>query len=183
MPVRRCIPIVLGLAAVAFNLAGHGADPTPSAARGTDPVTIASQGNPDLQLPRFRPGLWEYRRTQVSSAGGKPQSATIRKCSDPSTEFKRKLAALKQRGCIFTPLKQNGRHYEASWRCSAPDGSILAMRDNIMVNSDTSYLDESEAVVAHEATHSTIVAIRQGDCPAATRPGSPSQPKPGQPVR
>jgi hypothetical protein len=185
MRVRRSVSTVLGLAAFAFTIAGHGADPTPVAAtaQSAAPETIASRGGPDLQLPGFQPGLWEYRRTQISSAGGKPQSATIRRCSDPSAEFKRKLAELKQRGCIFTPLKRNGRHYEASWRCPAADGTVLAMRDIITVNSDTSYLNESEAVVSRQATRSTIVAIRQGDCPGAARPGSPGQATPKQPVR
>jgi len=145
---------------------GYGADPTPPAA-GAQPPAGALAADPSLGLPAFRPGLWEYRRTQLSSAGGKPQTATIRKCSDPSAEFKQKLAQLKQRGCVFRPLKQNGRRYEATWRCSAPDGAILAMRDVITVNSEESYLNESEAFVSHEATHSTIVATRQGDCPTS----------------
>jgi hypothetical protein len=145
---------------------GYGADPTPPAA-GAQSAGDVPAADPSLGLPAFRPGLWEYRRTQISSAGGKPQTATIRKCSDPSAEFKQKLAQLKQRGCVFRPLKQNGRRYEATWRCSAPDGAILAMRDVITVNSEESYLNESEAFVSHEATHSTIVATRQGDCPTA----------------
>jgi hypothetical protein len=145
---------------------------TPSLA----PSVIASQGDPNLRLPQFRPGLWEYRRTQINSTGGKPQTATVRKCADPSAEFERKLAELRQRGCVFKPLKQNGRQYEASWRCSAPDGGVLAMRDIITVTSDTSYQNESEAFVSHEATHSTIVAVRVGDCAASHSPSSSPQP-------
>jgi hypothetical protein len=143
---------------------GFGADPTPPAADAQSAGGVPA-ADPSLGLPAFRPGLWEYRRTQISSAGGKPQTATIRKCSDPSAEFNQKLAQLKQRGCVFRPLKQNGRRYEATWRCAAPDGAILAIRDVITVNSVESYLNESEAFVSHEATHSTIVATRQGDCP------------------
>jgi len=120
-----------------------------------------------LQLPAFRPGLWEYRRTQITSSGGKPQTTTLRRCTDPSREFSRKLAELSQRGCVFKPMRQNGRQFVASWRCTSPDGSVLAMRDVITVNSDTSYLNESEAIVSREATHSTLVALRVGDCPTA----------------
>jgi hypothetical protein len=120
-------------------------------------------------LPQLRPGLWEYRRTQINSGGGKPQTATVRKCSDPTAEFKRKLAELQGRGCVFESLRQDGQRYEASWRCTAPDGTVLAMRDSITVLSDTSYQNESEAFLSHEATHSTIVAIRLGDCSAANR--------------
>jgi hypothetical protein len=167
LPRHSCVS-ALGLVALLCMACGYGADPTGPAA-GAQPAA----GNPSLGLPAFRPGLWEYRRTQISSAGGKPQAATIRKCSDPSAEFKQKLAQLKQRGCVFSPLKQKGKRYEATWRCSAPDGAILAMRDVITVNSEEGYRNESEAFVSHQGTHSTIVATRQGDCPtaAAAAPG------------
>jgi hypothetical protein len=174
---RRCFSSMLGLIALASMSPGYSADlgalaaDAHSAARG---VT----GDPTLALPAFRPGMWEYRRTQVSSAGGKPQTATLRKCSDPSAEFKQKLAELKQKGCVFSPMKQNGRRYEASWRCAAPDGSIRAMRDIITVNSDTSYVNESEARASRRVTHSTIVATRQGDCPTPTRLLPPPAPDP-----
>ncbi|MFL6605487.1 MAG: DUF3617 domain-containing protein [Steroidobacteraceae bacterium] len=161
---RHCFAGVLGLAALLCVVPGYGVDPTAPAAGAQSSV---AGGNSSLGLPAFRPGLWEYRRTQISSGGGKPQTATIRKCSDPTAEFKQKLAQLKQRGCVFGPMKQQGQRYEATWRCSAPDGAILAMRDVITVNSEESYLNESEAFVSHEATHSTIVATRQGDCPTA----------------
>lgn len=134
------------------------------------PRATASQGDPNLTLPQFRPGMWEYRRTRINSGGAKPQTATVRKCGDPTAEFKRKLAELQGRGCVFKPLRQDGPRYEASWSCSAPDGGVLAMRDIITVLSDTSYRNESEAFVSHEATHSTIVAIRLGDCGANGRP-------------
>jgi hypothetical protein len=127
----------------------------------------------DLQLPALRPGLWEYHRTQVTSAGGKPKTTTLRRCTDPNGDFTRKLAELTQRGCTFKPMRHNGKQYVASWRCTTPDGAVLAMRDIITVNSDTSYLNESEAVVSHEATHSTTVANRVGDCSTAQSNQSP----------
>jgi hypothetical protein len=133
--------------------------------------------DPSLGLPAFRPGVWEYHRTQVSSAGGTPQTVTLRKCSDPSAEFKQKLAQLKQKGCVFSPLKQSGQRYEASWRCAAPDGSVVAMRDIITVNSGTSYVNESEARASRRVTQSTIVATRQGDCPASAPPIPPPAPR------
>jgi len=155
---------VLGLVALLCTGSGHGADPTMPAAGAQS--AMAADG-PSLGLPALRPGLWEYRRTQISSGGGKPQTATIRKCSDPSAEFRQKLAQLRQRGCVFSPMKHRGQRYEATWRCTAADGAILAMRDVITVNSEDNYINESEVFVSHEATHSTIVATRQGECPAA----------------
>jgi uncharacterized protein DUF3617 len=160
----RRLPSVLALLACLLVTPGQGAEPTANAAGAAGPAPAIA-----VALPQFRPGLWEYRRTRINSGGDKPQTATVRKCSDPTAEFKRKLAELQGRGCVFEPLKQDGRHYEASWRCSAPDGTVLAMRDSITVLSDTSYQNESEAFVSHEATHSTIVAIRIGACSEASR--------------
>jgi hypothetical protein len=118
-------------------------------------------------LPALQPGMWQYQRTLAIGERGKPQIASVRKCSDPSAEFEQKLAQLKQKGCVFTPIRHNGERYEASWRCPAPDGSIVAMRDVITVTGHTSYRNESEARSAHQVTHTTIVATRQGDCPTA----------------
>src|SRR4051812_44899278 len=161
------LPGVLALLACLLATPGRGGEPTADAAGAARPGPADAAA-----LPQLRPGLWEYRRTRINSGADKPQTATVRKCSDPTAEFKRKLAELQGRGCVFEPLRQNGRHYEASWRCSAPDGAVLAMRDSITMLSDTSYQNESEAFVSHEATHSTIVAIRIGDCNEASR-GSP----------
>jgi hypothetical protein len=167
----------LGLAVWLVAAAARAGDPAPPAStQSLSPRVIASQGDPDLTLPRLLPGLWEYRRTQVGSEGSKPQTSTIRKCSDPSAEFAMKRQQLKQRGCVFSPMRQTGRQFEAKWRCTAPDGAVLAMRDVITVISDSSYQNESDAFVSHEATHSSIVAIRQGDCPATAPASRPAQP-------
>jgi hypothetical protein len=158
------LPGVLALLACLLATPGRGAEPTADAAGAARPGPADAAA-----LPQLRPGLWEYRRTRINSGGGKPQTATVRKCSDPTAEFKRKLAELQGRGCVFETLRQDGRRFEASWRCTAPDGAVLAMRDSITVLSDTSYQNESEAFLSHEATHSTIVAIRLGDCSAGSR--------------
>lgn len=167
------LPGVLALLACLLVTPGQGAEPTANAAGAAGPAPADAAA-----LPQLRPGLWEYRRTRINSGGGKPRTATVRKCSDPTAEFKRKLAELQGRGCVFKSLRQEGRRYEASWRCTAPDGAVLAMRDSITVLSDTSYQNESEAFLSHEATHSTIVAIRIGDCGTAGRrnPGGVTAP-------
>jgi hypothetical protein len=164
---RHHVAGVLGLIALLCVGPGHGADPTEHAAGAHSGVAA---GDPGLGLPPLRPGLWEYRRTQAGGAGGKARTVTLRKCSNPNAEFKQKLAQLKQKGCVFSPFTQSGQRYEASWRCPAPDGSIVAIRDIITVISDTSYRNESDAKSAHGATHSIIAATRQGDCPTPAPP-------------
>lgn len=174
---RHCFAGVLGLMALLCAGRGYGAEPTGHAANAHSGV---GAGEPSLGLPPLRPGMWEYQRTQGAGAGGKARSMTLRKCSNPNADFKQKLAQLKQKGCVFSPFEQSGQRYEASWRCPAPDGSIVAMHDVITVTSDTSYRTESDARGAHQATHSTIVATRQGDCstsaPPTPAPAHPSVP-------
>jgi hypothetical protein len=174
MRIRLAHTLILGMTTIPGVGAALCAEPpgpsSPAAVEYLKPSVITSRADPSLELPPFQPGLWEYRRTQVTSAGTKPQSRVMRRCSDPNAEFRRKLAELKQRGCMFTPLHQTGKHYQANWRCTAPDGSVLSMRDSVTVNSPTSYVNESEAFVAQQSTHSSIVAIRQGDCPNGATP-------------
>jgi hypothetical protein len=144
-----------------------GSDPAPLApiagAARAGGGSSAPSALPDL--PRMQPGLWEYRRTQVAG-GGTPKTNTFRKCSDPNAEFEQKLAELRKRGCVFTPFKQHGNRYEASWRCDLGDGRMLAMHDSITIIGPTSYKDDNQAVIAHDTTESSTVAVRLRDCPA-----------------
>ena len=115
----------------------------------------------------MQPGLWEYQRTQVAG-GGTPKTNTFRKCSDPNAEFEQKLAELRKRGCVFTPFKQHGNRYEASWRCDLGDGRMLAMHDLITIIGPTSYKDDNQAVIAHDTAQSSILANRLGECPVSS---------------
>jgi len=128
-----------------------------------------------VKLPAFQPGLWEYRRTMMGAESGKPQTATVNKCSDPSGDIQQKLTELKQRGCQFTPLTQNGNQYRSSWICSVTGGT-LTVQDVITVRSATSYQDDNEVRHPSQTLRSTIVASRLGDCPPGEKP-APTAPK------
>jgi hypothetical protein len=125
-------------------------------------------------LPAFQPGLWEYRRTMMSGERGKPQTAIVKKCGDPSSDIQQKLADLKQKGCRFTPLARSGNLYQSSWICPATDG-FVATRDALTVKSAVSYEDDNESHLGQRTVHSKIVATRLGECPvpgAAAATGS-----------
>jgi len=146
------------------------ADPPAAAPTTAVPPLLAAP----VRLPAFQPGLWEYQRKTMSAEPGEPQTATVKKCSDPSGDIQQKLAQLKQKGCEFTPLAQNGNQYRSSWICPVTGGT-LTMQDVITVRSATSYQDDSEVRHSSQSLRSTILANRLGDCrqPGAT----PTTPK------
>jgi hypothetical protein len=121
------------------------------------------------ELPALRPGLWEYHRSMVIGERGKPQIASVKKCSDPTAEFKQKMAELKKKGCQFTQLMQNGNRYTSAWKCPVTGGSAT-VRDVIAVKGSGGYQDDSEVRLPQRLTRSTILATRLGDCPANQQP-------------
>ena len=125
---------------------------------------------PAAELPQFKPGLWEYRRTVVSGQSAKPQISTVRKCSDPGADIRDKMAALKKKSCQFTPLRKRENHYLSSWTCPTPSGP-MRFRDVLIVNDPASYEDTSEMHSAHHVTQQKIEARRLGECPGG--PGNP----------
>jgi hypothetical protein len=123
-------------------------------------------------LPPLQPGMWEFHRTLVATQRGRPQTATVKKCSDPRADYELKMRELRAKGCQFSPVRQTGGRFESTWRCPVSGGSVL-MRDVVTVRSATSYLDETEARAADRVTHTVITANRRGDCtPMAVAPSS-----------
>jgi hypothetical protein len=101
----------------------------------------------------------------VTGERGKPQVASVKKCGDPSADFKQKLAELKKKGCQFTPLMQSGNRYVSAWKCPVTGGSAT-VRDVITVKGSTGYQDDNEVKLPQQLTRSTILATRLGECPA-----------------
>ena len=180
MPVRRphletratlvsCL-LVLSSAAV------RAADPAPAGPTADSAVA---------ELPSFKPGLWEYRRTLVSGQSPKPQVSTVRKCIDPATDIREKMAELKKKNCQFAPLRKNNDHYVSSWICPSPNGP-MRFRDVLIVKDLTSYQDVSETHSSQHVTEQKIEATRLGECPglgtgAPMTPTPKPKPPPGQP--
>ena len=118
-----------------------------------------------VALPSFQPGLWEYRRTLVTSAAGPPRVSKTEKCGNPSADIQQKTSALENRRCRFLPLKKTGTRYISTWICPTPNGP-MTFRDVLTAKGENAYEDLSEARTAQHVTRSKIEAARLGDCPA-----------------
>jgi len=164
------------------------ADPEPAAtspetpaAAPTAPAKPASAADTAaVELPSFRPGLWEYRRTLMR--GGKPQVSTTRKCANPGAEMLEKIAELKKKNCQFGPLRRNNEHYISSWICQTPAGA-MRFRDVLTATDDSSYQDVSETHTAQQISQQKLDARRLGACPGlgAGAPLMPTKPPPRHP--
>jgi hypothetical protein len=133
-------------------------------ARGADPAVapVATA----VALPDFRAGLWEYRRILVTTDSARPRFATLRKCSDPSTDIRRKMAQLRSRGCEFSPFTFRDGGYVSSWTCPTPHGPI-GFRHVLIVRDPTSYLAISETRFGGRVIQQKLEARRLGECPGA----------------
>ena len=159
------LAMVCGCCLIGHATAVRAAEPAPA------PGAAMAAG---VELPQFKPGLWEYRRTVVSGQASKPQVTTVRKCTDPSAEIRSKMSTLKSKNCEFTPLTKKQDRYLSSWTCPTPKGP-MRFRDVLTVKDLTSYEDTSEVHSAEHVTQQRIEATRVGECPkgrTATQPPS-----------
>jgi hypothetical protein len=154
-------PAFLGMSLLLAQLAGAvpAAAETPSAT-----AAPASQPAKAVDLPAFQPGLWEYQRTVLTTADTNPRKSSVRKCSDPTSEIRRKLDELRQKGCQLSGPKSWGNRYQSTWRCPSASGPLI-VRDTVTVNSETSYQDDNQINAGARITRSTIVANWLGNCP------------------
>jgi hypothetical protein len=102
----------------------------------------------------------------------------LRKCADPSTEIRKKMAELGKRSCQFAPLAHLWGRYVTSWTCPTPLGPTR-FRAVLIVRGAVAYTDLSEMRTAEHVARQRIEAARIGECPASgtVTPGTP-HPKP-----
>ena len=137
----------------------------------TEPVrstnhASATTAHAPAEIPFFQPGLWEYRRTMLNDGTPNPQIATLRKCADPSTEIRSKMAELGKRSCQFAPLKYRRHRYFSSWICPTQLGPTR-FRAVLIVRGTVGYTDLSEMRTTEHVTRQRIEAVRIGECPAS----------------
>jgi hypothetical protein len=157
---------------------------TSTAVRAADPpaapAPAAGSETSAVELPRFKAGLWEYRRTLMRGDTAKPQVTTIKKCADPAAEMREKMDDLRKKNCQFTPLRRNQDHYLSSWLCPTPSGP-MRFRDVLIASDLTRYQDVSETHSAQHVTQQKIEARRLGECPGlgsgAPMPRTPKPPR------
>ena len=160
--IKFALPtLVCSCGLLALGTGARAADPAPASSA---PQATASE------LPQFKPGLWEYRRTVATGPSAKPQVSTVRKCVDPTADIRSKMSMLKTRNCQFTPLSRKQDHYISSWTCPTPNGPIR-FRDVLIVKDLTSYEDVSEIQTAQQVSQQKIEATRVGECSKAGTPG------------
>jgi hypothetical protein len=156
---------------------GHPAHANTELPRSTHhkPTTMAAAAD----LPFFEPGLWEYRRTVVKDGVPSARIAMLRKCADPSTEIRTKIAELGKRSCQFAPLKHRPHRYITSWICPTALGPTR-FRAVLIVRSPVGYTDLSEMRTREHVSRQRIEAARIGECPASGS-DKPFRPNP-QPI-
>jgi hypothetical protein len=179
MPVR-CPPVttLTAITATILLLAGAApaAEPATAAPEATRPAAPAAATDSPVELPTFRSGLWEFRRTLMRADAAKPQASTIRKCADPGADMREKMESLKKKDCQFAPLRHTSDRYISSWTCQTPTGA-MRFRDVLLAKDPNSYQVVSETRSAQRVTQQKIEATRLGECPGMGS-GAPLTPTP-----
>jgi hypothetical protein len=116
------------------------------------------------ELPEFRPGLWEFRRS-VDGGDGRPASLTNQKCTSPTEDMKKKTESLAQSGCQPSAVTKSGNLYTFSLSCRI-QGVDVSSRTLIKVENDSAYVVDAESKQNGNVTREHLVATRLGDCPA-----------------
>jgi hypothetical protein len=156
---RRIYKCTLVAAAVAALLLEHYAAPAADPQPGSAPPAWAGMG-----LPSFQPGLWQYRRALFNPGSDKPQVTEITKCTDPTSDIRRKMESLADKSCQFSPPRHVQDQYVSTWICQTPNGPVR-FHDVLTASDTTSYVDVSEAQLAQRITRSRLEAHRLSDCP------------------
>ena len=124
----------------------------------------ALAAGPPQQLPTFKPGQWQFKRTVESSgSGGKPITTSLEKCTDPSADMQKMNAALVQSSCKFTPISRIGNTYSFSADCTVR-GTVLTSKSVLTYTNDSSYRIEVASSGGGQTSHETLVATRLGGC-------------------
>jgi len=172
MPLRSVVCGTVTL--VAFCLLPPAGQPVsantePSRNPHQKPAAIAAA----VELPVFQAGLWQYRQTVVKDDSPIRQISMLRKCADPSTEIRTRMAQLESRSCQFAPLAHQHNRYMARWTCPTPQGP-MSFRAVLIAKGATGYEYLNEVRTAQGVTRHRIVAARVGECP--DRGGPPMNP-------
>jgi len=93
----------------------------------------------------------------------KPQTQSVKKCTNPTDEIRKKWAMLAIETCKFSPVSRSGNRYSYSSTCQK-DGMQLSLRAVITVQSDQAYRVETEATTNNQVRKELLIAKREGDC-------------------
>jgi hypothetical protein len=114
------------------------------------------------QLPVFKPGLWEFRRS-VDAGDGKPATLTNQKCTSPTDDMNKKTESMAASGCQASPVSRSGNLYSFSLKCTI-QGVPIESRSVITFESDAAYKVDVESKQGGKTTREQLTARRVGDC-------------------
>jgi hypothetical protein len=114
-------------------------------------------------LPSFEPGMWSFSSTVMTSNSNKPQTRSVRKCTDATDDIRKKWAALAQQSCKFSPVAHSGNKYSYSSVCQR-NGMALEMKSTLTASSRTAYRVETESRTNSQMQKEVLVAQRIGAC-------------------
>jgi hypothetical protein len=114
------------------------------------------------QLPDFRPGLWEFRRS-VDAGDGKPAMLTNRKCTSPTDDMNRKTESMAASGCQASPVSRSGNLYSFSFKCTI-EGVPIESKSVITFVNESAYKVDVESRQGSRTSREQLDARRVGDC-------------------
>lgn len=117
------------------------------------------------ELPTFRAGLWEFKRS-VDGGDGRPATLTNRRCTSPTEDMRKKTESMIAAGCNPTPVTRRGNLYSFSFKCEL-QGVDVQSKSLITVVSDSAYRVDAESKQGDKTTREQLDARRIGNCPEA----------------
>ena len=115
------------------------------------------------ELPSFRAGLWEFKRS-VDGGDGKPVTLTNQKCANPTEDMEKKTESAAQSGCQVSPMTKSGNLYTFTFKCTIK-GLSLQSKSVITAESDTAYKVDAETRTGGKTTREMLTARWISSCP------------------
>jgi len=115
------------------------------------------------ELPRFRTGLWEFKRS-VDGGDGKPVTLTNQKCTNPTEDMKKKTESAAQSGCQVSPMSKSGKLYTFTFKCTIK-GVSLQSKSVITAESESAYKVDAETTTGGKTTRELLTARWISSCP------------------
>lgn len=115
-------------------------------------------------LPSFRKGMWEFKRTvEGQGAGGKPVTLSNKKCTDPSADMKHMNELLAKQGCKVSAVSSKGNTHSFTSSCQV-QGVPMQSQSVMTVQSDSAYTVQVSSSGGGRRTKEMLTARRVGDC-------------------
>ena len=114
------------------------------------------------ELPPFRTGLWEFKRT-VDGGDGKPVTLTNQKCTSPTDDMNRKTQSMATSGCQASPVTRSGNIYSFSFKCTL-QGVPVESKSVITFENESAYKVDVQSKQGTRTSREQLDARRVGDC-------------------